>query len=241
MTDASNSEAPTPAAVSTDRRTPPRRSRLALAAGVVGLLILAGGAVAATGVLSPGDVIPGGDPAPPPQSRLAVPETVLLTGTSDVVGPYRLTAYQSEPSKAEAAGQPCIRLLLTEPAKRTPLAASGFCGDPGKSGLSAASLPALDDNGNVTLFAFGRSPEGTSAVDLNLTGNAGEKTISTKPVPSQAEFVSGDVWVMEVPTNGYNGGTVSYTDSNGNPVPTTTDASGFFDRARSVEKLQPPE
>lgn len=214
-------------------RPPKLRSgrRVLVGALVVGLLVT-GVAVAATGALAPGDVIPGSDePTPPPENRLDVDETVLASGLSEVGGPWRLTAYPGTDSDSPDRPLPCVRLTLTDPPKSSVLAGAGFCGEPGASGVMAASLPMKDEDGDAELMIVGRAPAEAASIDLV---DNGERLARVATTPSAARRIAGDVWVLTVPPTA-TAGELRWVDADGNPTATKLDTSGFFDRLEAIE------
>jgi hypothetical protein len=211
-----------------------RGGRKTFALALAGVFVAAGAAGATTGALSVGDVIPGGDPAPPPENRLSVDETVLATGAAPVAGPWRMTAYASEQSEGQPAGLPCVRLVLTNPPKGTPLAGSGFCGEVGDD-FGAASLPVINSSGQAVLLIFGIAPEKAATVELAAAGGAETRTQTQDGV---GDARRGDVFVLVVPPGSHQG-ELRWLDEKGEPGAKQLDASGFFDRLESVQRLRP--
>ncbi len=208
-----------------------RSSRLAVVLAVLVGLAVTGVAVATTGVLSPGDVIQSsGEPAPPPQDDLGVDETVLATGSTETAGPWRLTAYTSKDSDGREL--PCVRIALSTPPEGTVLAGSGFCGKPGHSGVSAASLPIKGANG-TELIVFGLAPPAAASVQLVDDGG---NTVHADATPSAADTVASDVWVMTIPDRIANG-RLEWVNASGKSTPVSVRTSGFFDRREMIEKL----
>jgi len=215
----------------TEREPGRRLSRVALALVVAGCVAGAGAAAAASGVLSVGDVISAGEPSTPPEHELSVDETVLATGSTPVAGPWRMTTHQSEQSGGQPAGLPCIRLVLTDPPKGTPLGGSGFCGEVGQ-GFGAVSLPVVTDSGEAELLILGQAPEGAAAVRLTSADGA---TVRVATREGGAAYEGGDVFVMIVPP-GMDQGELTYLDQDGTAGSKSIDASGFFDRLQAVQK-----
>jgi hypothetical protein len=165
-----------------------------------GLVVAVAGAGAATGLLSVGDVVPGGGKPGPPAYGMAVGETIVATGTSPVAGPWRLGAYASEGMQfegevLEAQGTPCLRLVLSAPPAGTPLAATALCGGSGeKTSFAGSSLPVTANSGESEALLFGTAPETSESVVF--TGDGARISAPTTEGPAGAP---GDVWVIPVP------------------------------------------
>jgi hypothetical protein len=215
-----------------------RRFLRPLALAVVGALLLATAAGAATGVLSVGSVIPGGaDPGF--QHDGASPEqAVLATGTAPVGGPWQLTTYRSEGildgegNVAEAKGLPCVRFLLTAPPARNPINGSAFCLAPGKRDFNASSIPVVDESsGKNELIVYGFAPRNAAGVQLT---DAGGKSIRSGTEPGEPRF-PGNVWVIAAPP-GLEAAELDWVDQSGNRAGAKLDASRHFDRLEPVAR-----
>jgi hypothetical protein len=210
-------------------RVPMSRLTVSGIALIVGL-VAAGVAGAATDALSVGDVIPGGEPSPTAH-RLSVAETVIATGVSAVGGPWRMTAYESEPSAAQPESLPCVRLVLTASPAETPVGGSGFCGEL-DDGFGAVSLPVVNSSGQAEVLIFGLVPELASTVELT----AADRTIRVATRDGGQSFGRGNVFVLPVATGATHGELVAL-DQKGDPVSQKIDASGFFDRLQAVQAI----
>ncbi|HKP20477.1 MAG TPA: hypothetical protein VJT68_03110 [Thermoleophilaceae bacterium] len=175
-------------------------TRHPLAAAVVAGECLCG-ALAATGVatasgnLSVGDVLPGGDHPQPPEYRQA-DETVLATGNNPRVGHWRITSYQSVELRdagevVQPAGLPCLNLLLSDASDGRPVAGRGLCGDRGRGGLNAAVLAVNDHDGETWDVLFGHAAENSERVELR-TGDL----VDAARVEDGPREVRGDVWIL---------------------------------------------
>ena len=184
------------------RRQFHRRTSGMLVLGFACAIAAAAAAGAATGALDVGSVIPGGEPSGPPENQLPVEQRVLATGTAPMAGPWKVTTYKSQGivvdgEVLEQPGSSCIRLVLSNPPARTPLAATGFCGEPANGGFDIADLPVRDSAGNVEVLLFGHAP--SDAVGVVLSADNG-KSIRASTLPGPANLGS-DVWAMAVPVD----------------------------------------
>lgn len=209
-----------------------RHRRLLLTLGLAGGLAVTAAAGAATGVFSVGETIRGGEPGPP-EYRMRSDETVLATGSSPIAGTWRITAYRSEASESQPAGLPCIRLVLDEPPKGTPVIGSGFCGEVGGD-FSASSVAVKGSSGEAELIIFGLAPSDADAVELVPEG---ERTVSARTRRGPATYRRGVVWAITVQP-GPRRGQIEWRDGNGKAGAKRLDASGFYDRLEVMRKLQ---
>lgn len=187
-------------------RTPTRQAsshrwgRRSVTLALMGGLLIATGAGAATGLLSVGDIIPGGGKTGPPNYGMSVSETVVATGTSPIAGPWRMGAYASEGVNHEGEvleeqGAPCVRLMLSVPPAGTPTAGTGFCGKIGeKAAFAGSSLPVVTKSGETEALLFGTAPETSKSVEFT-----GDGTRISAPTHEGPASVSGDFWVIPVP------------------------------------------
>jgi hypothetical protein len=197
----------------------------------VGVLAVATAAGAATGALSVGSVISGGNDPGFEHDRPSPEQGVLATGTAPVAGPWRLTTYRSEGivdgegEIAEPKGLPCIRLLLTAPPPTNPINGSAFCLAPGKPAFNAMSVPVLDESsGKNELILYGFAPRNAAGVELTAAG----KSIRTDTQPGSTRF-PGTVWVIAAPS-GIEAAELDWVDRAGNRNGAKLDASRHFDQ-----------
>jgi hypothetical protein len=203
--------------------------RLAVAAVLCALAT--GGVASASGVLSIGDVIPGGKASGSEPSRLAVPETVVATGESQVGGPWLVTSYSSEESASEPAGLPCLRMTLRNPPRVSPIMSSGFCGQL-EDDFGAVSLPVVNRGGDSEVMIFGIAPEAGETVELR--GPAGA-LIRTPARSVESEFEGSRVFVMTARQRVAGAELIAETRA-GQRLGRAVDATGFFDRLEQVER-----
>lgn len=176
-----------------------RVARHAALAGVLGALVVVGGAVAAIDRLAVGTILPSSDVPSPPEYRQA-DETVLAVGTDPQIGRWRITRYRSTELRdrgevVQPPGLPCLTLLLSDATDGRPLAGRGFCGERGSGGLSAAGLPVMDRTGHDLIVLFGGAPEAAARVELSSTDH-GERAAHVEEGPASFD---GDVWILVVP------------------------------------------
>jgi hypothetical protein len=215
-----------------------RRLLRPLALAMVGALLIATAAGAATGVLSVGSVIPGGGDSGFEHDAASPEQTVLATGTAPVAGPWQLTTYRSEGivddqgDVAEPKGMPCIRFLLTAPPATNPINGSAFCLAPGKAEFNTMSIPVLDEASEKSeLVLYGFAPRNAASVQLTA---ADGKTIRTDTEPGGTKF-PGTTWVIAAPP-GLEAAELDWVDRSGNRAGSTIDASPHFDRLEAVTK-----
>jgi hypothetical protein len=174
------------------------RSTVALA--LMGGLLIAAGAGAATGLIAVGDVIPGGGKTGPPNYGMSVSETIVATGTSPIAGPWRMGAYASEGVQYEGEvleeqGTPCVRLTLSAPPTGTPIGGTALCGKLGEeTAFAGSSLPVVAKTGETEALLFGTAPEASTSVEF--TGDGARIGAPTHAGPAG---VPGDFWVISVP------------------------------------------
>jgi hypothetical protein len=217
-----------------------RLGRRSMAIVLIALLSLAGGALAATGVLSTGSIIPAGGPPGPPENRLGVSQVVLAQGNAPVAGPWRITTYGSQGvvdggQVLEPRGLPCVELSLAEP-PRTPLLGSSFCGREIPSEFTAGSLSVVDPaTGQARLILFGTAPEQAANVTLLADGMA--------PIPAQVfdgpEGYGGDLWALSVPP-GPHEGEVQWLRPDGARGGVPRDVSDSFGQLERVRRAWRP-
>ena len=184
----------------TRRRRVPilQRGRRSLGLATVALFVIGGAAVAATGVLSTGAVIPAGKPSGPPDNRKRVSQTVLAQGTSPLGGPWRMTVYGSEGvlddgDVLEPRGLPCVELTLIDPPV-TPSLASSFCGNEIPTEFMASSLGVGDGKGHGEMILFGTAPE--EAESVTLVGDHATRIPAT--LFDGPDGYGGDLWAVTV-------------------------------------------
>lgn len=211
-----------------------RHGRVA-AIAATSTLIVAGAAVAAADLFSPGTVIEGRTPTErtpdlqPPVARMAVDQTVAATGMS-VAGPWQLRAHASErvanPETGEVyqpGGLGCVKLVLSTPA---PGAATGG-GMCGREAFVANSQPVAAGD-KVEVLLYGRAP--TDASKAVLTGAGGvDIEVATHKAPEV-----GRVWLINAPV-GVRDAHVRWVGSGGaqgDPVDVSEDLRASYVDAR---------
>jgi hypothetical protein len=217
-----------------------RLGRRALALGLLALLAVTGAALAATGILSPGSIIPAGGPAGPPENRIGVSQVVLAEGTAPVAGPWRMTTYGSQGvvdggQVLEPRGLPCLELSLTNP-PRTPLLGSSFCGREIPAEFVASSLSVVDPaTGQARLILFGTAPEQAANVTLVAEG--------TGPIRAQVfdgpEGYDGDLWALSI-APGPHDARVEWLRADGTPGGASRDVSDSFSQLDRVRRAWRP-
>lgn len=205
------------------------RTRRTLALALTGALLAVGGAGAATGVLSPGSIIPGEEAGVSHDAGPGPDQTVLATGTAPVAGPWRLTTYRSEglsngSEVVEAKGLPCVLLQLTDPPPQTISTASSFCLAPGKPEFNVNSL-LVESSGSTELLLYGFAPDDTASIQLSA---AGEETVLSQAHDGAGAF-PGKVWMIPV-APGATAGELTRVDANGRTVGDSRDASAHLGR-----------
>lgn len=163
-------------------------------------LLVAGAAVAATDLFSPGTVVEGRTATErtpdmqPPVARMSVDQTVAATGTS-VAGPWQLRSHASErvanPETGEVyqpSGLGCVKLVLSTP---SPGAATG-AGGCGAEAFSAGSQPVAAGD-RVEVLLYGRAPQAASKVALTGAGGV-QIEVATHKAPEV-----GRVWLINAP------------------------------------------
>lgn len=213
-----------------------RRGRRTVGIAVAASLVVLGTATAASGVLSSEPTNEGANappPTAPPAPEPSVSGAILAEGSSPVAGRWRLIGSESKESSGQPAGLPCLDLVLTTPPDSSPIGASGFCGEPNKSGSMVGSLPVRDSSGRTELLIFGLAPNGAAAVELT---SAGEQSRARTQRPANKD-VQGAVWVMRIPP-GVEDGDISVMDQNGQRLGPEQDASGAFDRLEAVKRMK---
>jgi hypothetical protein len=176
-----------------------RRGRVA-AIAAASTLVVAGAAVAATDLFSPGTVIEGRTATErtpdlqPPVARMAVDQTVAATGMS-VAGSWQLRSHESErvtnPETGEVYqpdGLGCVKLVLSTPAPGTATGA-GMCG---KEAFLASSQPVAAGD-KVEVLLYGRAPNGASKAVLTGAGGV-DIEVATHKAPEV-----GRVWLINAP------------------------------------------
>ena len=204
----------------------------------VGALLAATAAVAATGVLSVGSVIPGGEDPGFEHNGASPEQTVLATGTTPVAGPWRLTSYRSEGiadsqgDVVEAKGLPCVRLLLTSPPAANPINGSAFCLAPGKRDFNASSIPVLDESsGESELLIYGFAPPNAASVELT----AGNRKPIRSDTGSGGQTFPGTVWLVAVPP-GLESADLDWIDRSGRRAGANLDAARYIDQHKAATK-----
>jgi hypothetical protein len=205
-----------------------RRPRVA-AVALVGGLLAAGVAGAATGLL-PGDIIPAGQDPEGNEHPAAGDQTVLASGVSPVAGPWRLTSLKKEAIGEEPAGD-CLQLLLTNPpADVVGVGGTLLCQRVGKSEFKADSVPVVNSaTGKAETLLFGTAPEAASSVELTADGDTSPAEHKQGP----SDF-PGDAWVVVVPS-GKKTGELKSMDANGK-TQAKLDASTYFDQLATWER-----
>ena len=219
------------------RRDKPKLVR-PLALAFLGALLAATAAVAATGVLTVGSVIPGGGDPGFEHDGASPEQIVLATGTAPGAGPWRLTAYRSEGiadeqgQVVEAKGLPCIRLLLTSPPAANPINGSAFCLAPGKRDFNASSIPVLDESsGESELLIYGFAP--THAASVELT--AGNRQRVRSDTDSGGPSFPGTVWLIAAPPL-LESADLDWIDRSGKRAGANLDASRYIEQLRAATK-----
>jgi hypothetical protein len=173
------------------------RGRRATTAMLVGVLLLAAAAGAATGILPVGSVFRGEGFH---GGAREVDETVVATGTAPVSGAWQMTTFESPPAgsgslETKVRGVRCLKLELLKSADERPgAAASGYCGYiPAFEAFSHGRKPDARERGEVLLF--GRAPEDAGVVELTADGGV---RITTRIQEGPAS-VAGDFWLIAAP------------------------------------------
>jgi len=213
-----------------------RRFVRPLALALVGALLVATAAGAATGVLTVGSIIPGGEDPGFEHDRPSPEQAVLASGTAPVAGPWRVSTYRSEGISdehgdvLEAKGLPCIRFLLTAPPPSNPINGSAFCLAPGKQAFNMMTLPVVDEaSAKNELILYGFAPRNAAGVQLTA---ADGNTIRTDTEPGGTRF-PGTVWVIAAPP-GLEAAELDWIDRSGNRAGAQLDASHDFDELKAV-------
>lgn len=207
-----------------------RHRRVLIVLGLVGAFGGAGVALAASGGLSNGDAV--SSTARLSSGGVIADQGVLASGTSPVGGPWELIAYESDQSESQPAGLPCIKLILANPPKGSPVAGTGFCGELDE-GFGAVSLPMVSAAGTAELLIVGVAPDTSTAVVLNSDRGAAVRA-STYDVG--AALGGSNVFVLAAGGD-RNTGSVIALDGDGHTVGKALDAAGFFDRLRAVQQI----
>lgn len=209
-------------------KRPVARVRAGVVAAAVGLLVVAGIAVATTGGESPGTVIPPAGSNESSDNKMNVPETVLASGVAQSIGRWRLTSFESEGivhhgETLEERGAPCIRLMVESPVPDAPMTGSGYCSEPGVAGeFTMASVPvAISQQAGETLL-FGRVPGEAAGVEL-VAGDG--QRIRGSLHDSRGAF-AGFAWVIVAP-NAVEEPSVRWLKSDGS-VAASQEASSRF-------------
>jgi hypothetical protein len=216
----------------------PRRSWVSFArargvftvAAVGGLLLIVGGAAAATGLLPVGSEIKAGGDQENPYEHGADDQTIVARGTSAIAGPWRLTTLRTAGDENSPAGD-CVQLLLTQPPPGSPIAGTLLCQDAGKAEFKADSVPVVNAvSGDAETLVFGAAPASTSAVRLTLDGGKTIAANTSEVLPGSAfgSGFPGRPWVVVVPA-GHKSGQLDALDENGGKQ-TTLDASRYLDQ-----------
>lgn len=167
------------------RRVP--RGRRSLALALIGVLLAATGAGAATGLLPIGSLLEGDGFT---NGASDVDETVVASGVAPKSGRWQMTAFESE------QGAECLKLELLDVAagSRDGPRSSGYCGYIATTGaLGHGTAEAGERRGEVILF--GRAPD--QARSVQLTGSNGvEVTMSTQTATAG---MPGTYWLIAAP------------------------------------------
>src|SRR5215212_1246635 len=202
-----------------------------LAFALVGALLVATAAGAATGVLTVVSIIPGGGDPGFEHDRPSPEQAVLASGTAPIAGPWRVTTYRSQGiadergDVLEAKGLPCIRFLLTAPPAANPINGSAFCLAPGKQTFNLMTLPVIDEaSAKKEVILYGFAPKNAAGVQLTAADGT---TIRTNTEPGGTRF-PGAVWVIAAPA-GLEAPELDWIDASGNRARAQLDASHDFD------------
>src|SRR5690349_7422958 len=173
------------------------RARGAFSVAVIGgLLVVAGGAGAATGLLPVGSEIEAGGDQENPYEHGSDDQTIIARGTSAIAGPWRMTTLRTAGDENSPPGD-CVQLLLTDPPPGSPMAGTLLCQDAGKAEFKADTVPVVNAvSGAAETLMFGAAPSHTSAVKLTLDNDEGiaANTTDASPGSSFGSGFPGRVW-----------------------------------------------
>lgn len=208
-----------------------RFGRRTIALALVGGLLAAVGAGAATGLLPIGSVIPASPHAPPRESA----HTVVARGETPVAGRWQMTYFLSGRLASletgvvnQRAGLPMLDIGFLDRPSSAGFAAAGPADFDNHPGFGRHQLPVWRD-GSGELLVYGAAPERATAVELILRGGP-RLRVDLIDGPSA---VGSDFWLTALPPRlADRPGHVRWIDERhgavGRPVRLTVPNRGWF-------------